>query len=46
MKLTTGEKTVIAGPYRLDVALGDVVDFIVYDNVDPATADIVLIPNP
>ena len=43
---TPGEKTVIAGPLRLDVALGDVVDTIVYDNVDPATADIVIVPLP
>lgn len=35
-----GEKTVLAGPYRIDVALGDVVDFVVVDTVDPAVLDI------
>jgi hypothetical protein len=40
-----GEKTVVAGPVLLDVALGDVVTAIVYDTVDTATADIVLFPN-
>lgn len=41
-----GEKTIIAGPVRMDVALGDVVDVIAYDNVDPAIADLVFIPAP
>ena len=40
------EKTVIAGPVRMDVALGDVVDVIALDNVDPAIADLVFIPAP
>ena len=41
-----GEKTIIAGPVRVDAALGDVIDAIALDTVDPATADIVLIPLP
>jgi hypothetical protein len=45
MYLTTrAEKTVVAGPHELDVALGDVVDLIVYDVVDTASAKIVEIP--
>ena len=43
---TPGEKTVIAGPVRLDLALGDIVDVIALDNVDPAIADIVFVPDP
>jgi hypothetical protein len=44
---TSGEKTVVAGPYELDVALGDVVDLIVYDVTDnTAVAKIVAIPPP
>ncbi len=34
------EKSVLAGPYRIDVALGDVVDFVIVDTVDPAVLDI------
>ena len=41
-----GEKMVIVGPVRLDVSLGDVVDLIAYDTVDPATADLVFVPLP
>jgi hypothetical protein len=41
----TGEKTVVAGPQQVDLALGDVVTAIVYDTVNPATADIVVIPD-
>ncbi|NIA27065.1 MAG: DUF4397 domain-containing protein [Desulfobulbaceae bacterium] len=37
-----GEKTVVTGPVRLDIAVGDVVTAIVYDTVETATADIVL----
>ncbi len=40
------EKTVIAGPVALTTTLGDVLEYLSYDNVDPATADLVLIPNP
>lgn len=34
------EKGVLAGPYLIDVALGDVVDFVIVDTVDPAVLDI------
>ena len=40
------EKEVLAGPFRLDVALGDVVDMVVYDTVDPAVMEIVTYPIP
>ena len=41
------ERTVITGPYTIDVALGDIVDFVVIDNLaDPATVDIIPIPLP
>ena len=41
----TGEKTVVAGPLQVDLVLGDVVTAIIYDAVDTATADIVIIPD-
>ncbi len=41
-----GEKTVIAGPLALTTTLGDVIEYLSFDNVDPATADLVLIPLP
>lgn len=41
-----GEKTIIAGPIALTAALGDVFQYIAYDNVDPATADLVEISLP
>lgn len=41
-----GEKTVIAGPIAFTAELGDVFEYIAYDNVDPATADLVAIPLP
>ncbi len=41
----TGEKTVVAGPLQVDLVLGDVVTAIIYDAVDTATADIVVIPD-
>lgn len=41
---TSGEKTVVAGPFQLDVALGDIVDLIVYDVDDTALAKIVAVP--
>ncbi|NNC76861.1 MAG: DUF4397 domain-containing protein [Woeseiaceae bacterium] len=43
---TRGEKTIVAGPFELTVALGDVVEAIVLDTVDPATAEIRVIPAP
>jgi hypothetical protein len=41
-----GEKTVIVGPVAVTTTLGDVLEYVSYDNVDPATADLVLIPLP
>lgn len=41
-----GETTVVAGPLQLDVALGDVVEVIVLDTVDPATAELRITPAP
>ncbi len=41
----TGEKTVVTGPLQINLGLGDVVTAIVYDAVDPANADIVVIPD-
>ena len=43
---TAGEKTVLAGPIPFSPVLGDVVEYIAYDNVDPAIADLVAIPLP
>ena len=36
----TADKTVLAGPYRLDTILGDIVDFAAVDAVDPAVLDV------
>lgn len=41
-----GEKTIIEGPIAITTAYGDVLEYITYDNVDPATLDFVLIPLP
>ena len=43
---TPGEKTELAGPIPLNTALGDVIDTIIYDKVDPAFVDLVFIPLP
>jgi hypothetical protein len=43
---TSGEKTEVAGPFELDVALGDVVQLIAYDVDDTALAEIIAIPPP
>jgi hypothetical protein len=43
---TNGEKTVLAGPIAFSPALGDIVKYLSYDNVDPAIADVVAIPLP
>jgi len=37
------EETVLAGPYRIDVVLGDIVDFVVVDTVDPAVLDVLFL---
>lgn len=42
----TGEKTLLAGPVPLDVALGDVVDIILYGTGDPSIVDVVILPQP
>jgi len=41
-----GEKTVVAGPVRVDLALGDSVEVLLLDTVDPNTAEIVIVPPP
>ncbi len=33
------DKVVLAGPYRIDVVLGDIVDFVAVDTTDPAVLD-------
>ncbi len=43
---TRGEKTIIAGPERIDLVLGDVAEIVFFDTVDPATAEIRILPNP
>ena len=40
------DKVILAGPFPLNVALGDVVDMVVYDTDDPAVLDIVVYPIP
>lgn len=39
----TAEKTVLAGPYRITVGLGDIVDLIIVDTVDPAVLDVLFL---
>mgnify|MGYP001817944046 CR=1 FL=1 len=41
-----GEKTVIAGPYPIDAVLGELVELLIVDTVDPATAEIIDITAP
>lgn len=43
---TSGEKTVIDGPVRLDAALGDVFEAVLLDRVDPSLAEFKLFPPP
>jgi hypothetical protein len=33
----------LAGPYRIDTALGDVVDLLIVDTIDPAVLDILFL---
>ena len=40
------DKEIIAGPFRLDVDFGDVVDMVVFDTSDPAVLDIAVYPIP
>jgi len=37
------QKEVLAGPYRVDVAIGDVIDLIILDTVDPAVLDVLFL---
>lgn len=37
------EKVVLAGPYRLDVTVGDIVDTVIVDTVDPAVLDVLFL---
>ena len=39
-----GEKTIVDGPVRLDLVLGDVVEMIIFDTVDPATVELKILP--
>ncbi|MDH3614487.1 MAG: DUF4397 domain-containing protein [Gammaproteobacteria bacterium] len=41
-----GEKTLLAGPVPLDVALGDVLEAIIYETIDPTVVDLVIAPVP
>ena len=38
--------TILAGPIRIDLAIGDVVQAIVLDVVDPELAELVIFPEP
>jgi hypothetical protein len=39
------EKTIVGGPHRLDLVLGDFVEMIFFDTVDPATLEFKVLPN-
>ncbi len=41
----SGETEILAGPIRLDVALGDVIGGIIFDTVDPAVLEFGFLPN-
>ena len=41
-----GEKVVLSGPNNLDLDFGDVVETIIYENVDPTIVDFAIIPPP
>jgi hypothetical protein len=41
-----GEKVVLSGPNTLDLDFGDVVDTIIFENVDPTVVDFEIIPAP
>jgi hypothetical protein len=43
---TTGEKTVLDGPVRIDAARGDVFEAVLLDRVDPSLAEFKLFPPP
>ena len=42
----SGEKTVLAGPITLDIANGDIVQAVIFENVDPAVVDVEFVPLP
>ena len=37
------DKVVLAGPYRIDVVVGDIVDSLIVDTVDPAVLDVLFL---
>ena len=37
-----GEKTLIAGPIRVDIVNGDVVELLILDTVDPTIAEVAI----
>ena len=37
------QKVVLAGPYRIDVVVGDIVDALIVDTVDPAVLDVLFL---
>lgn len=39
----TADKVALAGPYRLDVAVGDVVDLIIVDTMEPTVLDVLFL---
>lgn len=39
----TAEKTALAGPYRITLAIGDVLDLLIVDTVDPAVLDVLFL---
>lgn len=41
-----GETTIVDGPLQIDVALGDVVEIIIFDTVDPTSAELRVTPAP
>lgn len=40
------EKTIVGGPFALDLALGDSLGAVIFDTVDPATAEFRVVPPP
>lgn len=42
----SGAKDILAGPVQIDVVLGDVVDIVVFDTIDPAMLDIQILSVP
>lgn len=43
---TSGEKTILDGPFRIDVSLGDVFQGVLIDRVDPTLAEFRIFPPP